>query len=1242
MQLLPTALLALSVLSPLHVAAATTNLSDLSEARDKAFTAWSRDSVGEGVEILSSAIRAAASELQGMGDSESAEQLAAELEYSLIRLYSLAENTRNSPFVLRQLEGVEIAPRHGGPYARLEWLRKDCIESLGVLVDWQFVGPFDNERGIGMENPLPVQSKPGAHSYDGKVRPVSWRRTPETPPRKGRLRFWQLLDPNTQVCVMARSWVNSTEAASRLLQLGFEDEVRVWLNGVPVFEALGVHDAKRDAFGVRLDLQAGWNELTVLVGARENTPSMTARITELETGAPLFLEQVNALPEGLELAVLQTGTPDAALRVVPPGARSSFATGGSGAELMARSLMESYFGAEPSANRPGRESAKSAVAKTPDSLEVRIHLATLLQESSKSEEQDVNAWLHALDDVLEIQADSPWAWRQKAYQAGWNQPTYSRALDFLEKALAANPTSIQALDMKILLLEYLEQEALANRIREELIEHPRIGVWPAIANSCANALFEAVPNRTDYDLAWYEASGDVSALKRWIWNESRTREPGGDWTIEEVLRLRVARTPWSVAARVEAANQHLGLSNYDRAMELLDEAGAIAPDSPVIPYWKARVHLQQGNTDRAIVALERELELDFTAEDERRLLEYLRSAGKAAFHEEYREPLTEVIQRVTIDAESAAALPSREVILRKVVVKVNPDGTAKRYYRLVERILSESGARDRDAIGFSSFPNQEIRVLQANVFDIQGQTRKARTGRSAGRMTVDLPPLSVGDVIDLEWRVDDVRQTFFGNYFGFNETFTSDPSVPVHESEIVILSPDEFPLQFHTRGDVTESTVSESEGGVTRRTWIKRAIRPITPERFMPPVEESLAAVQASSYESWEAFGAWWWNLIEEEIQVSPEMASKVAELTEGKDSRLEKLRAIYDFVVTDIRYNAWEFGVHGYQPYEAPVIFSRGFGDCKDKAILLRALLSEVDIESWPVLIRAEQRRLEEDQSLALVEHFNHCIAYIPQQDDLPEMFLDGTARHHPLEVLPVMDNGADVLVVQAQGVEQKTIPFASADKNHVHSEITIDVQESRGARVKLKRSSKGRFDPADRGRFTGSQEQRTEVAEAILVSMFGPIEGEVSAEFSDLEDLNSPVEIEFEADIKQVARPNEDGFELPTALSKLDLLRNLATESERATDLLVDVPRSSSTVIRYKLPPGATPRDVPEPVSLDAGDASYEWSAKIIEGGFEVHEQFQLRTNRVTPASYEAFRDLARRVDEVQNSMLEVEVKP
>src|SRR5262249_44846875 len=103
-----------------------------------------------------------------------------------------------------------------------------------------------------------------------------------------------------------------------------------------------------------------------------------------------------------------------------------------------------------------------------------------------------------------------------------------------------------------------------------------------------------------------------------------------------------------------------------------------------------------------------------------------------------------------------------------------------------------------------------------------------------------------------------------------------------------------------------------------------------------------------------------------------------------------------------------------GFKPYNAAAIFSRRFGDCKDKATLICTMLGEAGIQAWPVLIHADERRGDEDLTIPVVEHFNHCIAWVPAAGGRPEMYLDGTAEHNAVDELPGMDRGAKVLIVK------------------------------------------------------------------------------------------------------------------------------------------------------------------------------------------------------------------------------------
>ena len=68
-------------------------------------------------------------------------------------------------------------------------------------------------------------------------------------------------------------------------------------------------------------------------------------------------------------------------------------------------------------------------------------------------------------------------------------------------------------------------------------------------------------------------------------------------------------------------------------------------------------------------------------------------------------------------------------------------------------------------------------------------------------------------------------------------------------------------------------------------------------------------------------------------------------------------MQAIAGFVQHDIRYVAIELGIGGWQPHTASDVFSHRYGDCKDKATLMRTMLHEIGVDSYHVVINAQRR---------------------------------------------------------------------------------------------------------------------------------------------------------------------------------------------------------------------------------------------------------------------------------------------
>ncbi len=107
---------------------------------------------------------------------------------------------------------------------------------------------------------------------------------------------------------------------------------------------------------------------------------------------------------------------------------------------------------------------------------------------------------------------------------------------------------------------------------------------------------------------------------------------------------------------------------------------------------------------------------------------------------------------------------------------------------------------------------------------------------------------------------------------------------------------------------------------------------------------------------TWQGIGEWYEVLARDRLRTSPEIATKATELANGKADFYDKAEAIGEFVQGHIRYVAINIGVGGWQPHAAQEVFHEGYGDCKDKATLLSAMLSSVGIHSALLMVDTER----------------------------------------------------------------------------------------------------------------------------------------------------------------------------------------------------------------------------------------------------------------------------------------------
>ena len=189
-----------------------------------------------------------------------------------------------------------------------------------------------------------------------------------------------------------------------------------------------------------------------------------------------------------------------------------------------------------------------------------------------------------------------------------------------------------------------------------------------------------------------------------------------------------------------------------------------------------------------------------------------------------------------------------------------------------------------------------------------------------------------------------------------------------------------------------------------RYRWEVKNVAGIDLDRVpMHPSEWSLAGKMIVHYaapgmaiktgDTWQSIGEWYQQLAKDRGVASPEIATKAAALTAGKTDFYDRSEAVAEFVQKQVRYFVVEMGIGGWQPHPAADIFRNGYGDCKDKATLLTAMLSSVGIHATQVLVDSRRNFID---PTAPSMFGNHMIAAVemPRGYDSPKLKSVVTAK--------------------------------------------------------------------------------------------------------------------------------------------------------------------------------------------------------------------------------------------------------
>ena len=377
------------------------------------------------------------------------------------------------------------------------------------------------------------------------------------------------------------------------------------------------------------------------------------------------------------------------------------------------------------------------------------------------------------------------------------------------------------------------------------------------------------------------------------------------------------------------------------------------------------------------------------------------------------------------DASPAPKDGDVEMLFEEHTYRLDEQGRQHRTARRVYRFLTDKGVDDWSCTEADWSPWCEERpIFRVRVITPDGQAH-ALDQESIGEAPAEqdtpnlfsdekllrgpLPAIGVGAVVEEEIETNEIRSLFD---HGIVERFLLSQQYPVRKLRLVIDAPSALPLKYEVVASDTRPVRTEEKG----RTSLVFELGPLpataTPEDCLSAEDAKVPQVVFSTGKSWNDVAAAYSELVEShlDMDVVRPLAQKSigaetgapggapSTLGPGRDKIIERLLAS---LRGQIRYTGVEFGKAAIVPRSSRETLAHRYGDCKDQATLLVAMLRVAGIRADVALLRTG-RYADVAPALPGLGDFDHAIVYIP--GDRP-MWIDPSARCAPAGWLPLVD---------------------------------------------------------------------------------------------------------------------------------------------------------------------------------------------------------------------------------------------
>lgn len=269
-------------------------------------------------------------------------------------------------------------------------------------------------------------------------------------------------------------------------------------------------------------------------------------------------------------------------------------------------------------------------------------------------------------------------------------------------------------------------------------------------------------------------------------------------------------------------------------------------------------------------------------------------------------------------------------------------------------------------------------------------------------------------------------------------------------SYVVVVPPG---MTFKTAASGIDYKSETDATGRTTHTWTRHFEPRVSNELSVANPSFANPYLTYSTAPDWQSIGRDYWKGVSSRLKITPRIRELAESITKGVTDPREQARLLFDWTADHIRYVAVYMGNGPWVPNELDTILDRRYGDCKDAATLLTALLSAKGIRAQQALVTLVDDY--EQFRTPMRAGINHVLVYLP---DLG-VYADATNPYTPFGQIEPPIAGKIALLAGPDGARIERIPVGSAGQTRADVETTVTIGTDRKVNVASKTKTTGDF---------------------------------------------------------------------------------------------------------------------------------------------------------------------------------------